>query len=193
MKFKFNNFVIIAILAVFVVFSFADAAIASDLAKDQDRLTSKSSPKRVIYGAEFDHGMILTDYLTEGFESWFPADWTRVITNAGYTWNQVYTSSYEGSASAEIVYDPALVPQDEWMITPTLDFSNANNELQVEFYFLTSYYWHVDPTMVIPGLNRCGLKMITANLKTGNGTRLYWISVIMSAIPLLRWRLYIRE
>jgi len=76
---KFEKFVIITVLAVFVIFSFAGTAFASDLAKDQDRLTAKSSPKRVIYGAEFDHGMILTDYLTEGFESWFPADWTRGI------------------------------------------------------------------------------------------------------------------
>ena len=143
--FKLKKFVIITVLAVFVIFSFTDTAFASDLAKAQDRLTAKSSPKRVIIGAEFDHGLILTDYLTEGFETWFPPDWTRIITNSGYTWNQVFTSSYEGIASAEILYDPALVPQDEWMISPTLDFSNANNELQVEFYFLTSYYWHVDP------------------------------------------------
>lgn len=108
-------------------------------------ITLKSAPDDITFKKPQAPGVILVDYLTEGFETWFPANWTRVITNGNYTWNQATTNPHSGTYSAQIVYDPALVPQDEWMISPTIDLSSALPSLELSFWFLTSYYWHVDP------------------------------------------------
>ncbi|MCP4583451.1 MAG: hypothetical protein GY839_17725, partial [candidate division Zixibacteria bacterium] len=133
---KFNSNMLIA-LAVLVLFSFS-FAIADDIA-------SKSAPYKVVNKKYQPRDAALVDYLAEGFESWFPAGWDRVITNSGYTWFQASYDPQEGAFDASIEYDPALVPQDEWMISPVIDLSAASPGLELNFWFLTSYYWHVDP------------------------------------------------
>jgi len=116
----------------------------SSFANAED-ITLKSAPDDITFKKPQAPEVILVDYLTEGFETWFPANWTRIITNGNYTWNQATTNPHSGTYSAQIVYDPALVPQDEWMISPTIDLGSALPSLELSFWFLTSYYWHVDP------------------------------------------------
>ncbi len=134
MKFNAN---LLATLAVLVLFAFS-FAIADDIAL-------KSAPYKIVNKKYQPQDMVLVDFLAEGFETWFPAGWERIITNGGYTWFQSSYSPQEGNYNAEIVYDPALVPQDEWMISPVIDLSAANQGLELKFWFLTSYYWHVNP------------------------------------------------
>ncbi len=133
---KFNTNVLIT-LAVLVLFSFS-FAIADDIAL-------KSAPYKVVNKKYQPQDAALVDFLEEGFEVWFPPGWDRIITNPGYTWFQDDYNPQEGSFNASIVYDPALVPQDEWMISPVIDLSAARPGLELKFWFLTSYYWHVDP------------------------------------------------
>lgn len=133
---KFNTNALIT-LAVLVVFSFS-FAIADDIAL-------KSAPYKVVNRKYQPQVATLVDFLAEGFETWFPAGWERIITNPGYTWFQASYNPQEGNFNASIVYDPALVPQDEWMISPVIDLSAARPGLELKFWFLTSYYWHVDP------------------------------------------------
>ncbi|MBD3368543.1 MAG: hypothetical protein GF405_10315 [Candidatus Eisenbacteria bacterium] len=79
----------------------------------------------------------------EGFETSVPpAGWTTTITNPSYTWQQTTLSFYEGAAAAECVYDPALVPQDEWMF---FDYTIGPGETHLNFAAMASYYWAVDP------------------------------------------------
>jgi hypothetical protein len=88
----------------------------------------------------------LTDYLNEGFEGGVvpPSGWTAVINNA-YTW-QIHTlDPYSGIYAADVEYDPALIPQDEWLVSPSLDLSSVTSALVLKFYWNTSYYWFVDP------------------------------------------------
>jgi hypothetical protein len=108
-------------------------------------VTLKSAPAGGTINKPQPQRTILVDFLTEGFESWFPAGWTRVITNSNFTWNQASYDPHSGTYDAQILYDPALVPQDEWMISPVLDLSAATPNLELSFWFLTSYYWHVSP------------------------------------------------
>jgi len=133
---KFNTNVLIT-LSVLVLFAFS-FAVAEDI-------TLKSAPYKVVNKKYEPPDAALVDFLTEGFETWFPVGWEQIITNSGYTWFQSSYSPQEGIYNAEIVYDPALVPQDEWMISPVIDLTSANPGLELTFWFLTSYYWHVDP------------------------------------------------
>ncbi len=85
-------------------------------------------------------------YLTEGMEVTVPpTGWSTIITNAAYTWKKQTLSFHSGTASADVEYDPALVPQDEWIVSPALDFSAATGDLKVEFWWMMSYYWGVTP------------------------------------------------
>jgi hypothetical protein len=86
-------------------------------------------------------------YLNEGFETSVPpAGWTANITNTGgptLTWGQA-ANPHTGSYSAQVEYDPALVPQNEDLISPVLDLTTATNP-RLRFWFNMSYYWAVDP------------------------------------------------
>ncbi|UCC80202.1 MAG: choice-of-anchor J domain-containing protein [Candidatus Zixiibacteriota bacterium] len=137
MKYCKNVLVNLAILAGIVLFGFSMAS-AEDI-------TLKSAPHDGTIKKPQPQNVILVDFLTEGFETWFPPNWTRIITNGNYTWNQSGYSPHGGAFNAQILYDPALVPQDEWMISPILDLSSASPDLELSFWFLTSYYWHVSP------------------------------------------------
>jgi hypothetical protein len=68
-----------------------------------------------------------------------PTCWSEVITNATYNWAISATTDY-----AQVEYDPAPAAQDEWLVTPTLDFS-ALSHPRLSFSWLMSYYWGVDP------------------------------------------------
>ncbi len=114
------------------------------LASSED-IALKSAPHDGINKKSQPQSVILVDFLTEGFETWFPPGWTPVITNSGYTWFQASYDPHGGVFDASIEYDPNLVPQDEWMVSPTLDLTSSGPNLELSFWFLTSYYWHVDP------------------------------------------------
>ena len=84
--------------------------------------------------------------LTEGFEGGVlpPAGWTRIITNPSYTWVISTTNIHTGTYGADCQYDPALVPQNEWLITPSMDFRGYTS-LHLSFWWMMSYYWGVTP------------------------------------------------
>jgi len=70
-----------------------------------------------------------------------PNCWSTVITNADYTWQ--YTSATPGYA--QVLYDDLYAaPQDEWLITPALNFTGLAHP-RVSFAWVASYYWAVDP------------------------------------------------
>jgi hypothetical protein len=81
--------------------------------------------------------------LEESFELWFPEGWDQIITNADETWFQSTDEFYDGAACAAINYH-GTIAQDEWLISPTVDFTDCSSA-SLSFWFSTSYYWHVDP------------------------------------------------
>jgi hypothetical protein len=60
--------------------------------------------------------------LTEGFEGGVvpPAGWSAEVVNAGFTWKLADFNPFEGIYNADVEYDPALVPQDEWLLSPSV-------------------------------------------------------------------------
>lgn len=54
------------------------------LASSED-ITLKSAPHDGTFKKPQPQSTILVDFLTEGFETWFPPGWSSLITNPGYT------------------------------------------------------------------------------------------------------------
>ena len=84
--------------------------------------------------------------LTEDFEEGImpPTDWSVVVTNP-YTWEIDDYNPYEGLYNASCFYDPDLVPQDEWLISPVINLTSKGEEWHLYFFWMASYYWAVDP------------------------------------------------
>ena len=85
--------------------------------------------------------------LDESFEgtTFPPTGWTKQngTTNASYQWKEG-TTAHTGSKGAMVEYDPALVPQNEWLISPTLNLSTLTVPV-LEFWWSMSYYWGTSP------------------------------------------------
>ena len=118
-----------------------------ELIKDLDLYTEdgKVAPPKT---ADAQRMIPASTILGEDFETAVPpAGWTLNSTNSGdFTWHQSFSASLSGFASAEVLYDPALSAQDEWLMTPVMDFTGATpSDLRVEFGVFLSYYWSVSP------------------------------------------------
>lgn len=99
----------------------------------------------------FGFGQVM---LNETFDSGIPSTWTIQRTNLTQTWRGA-------SATATVTYDENLEQQDEWLITPTLDFSGELQTIYLDFEAGLSYYWSVSPN------NNYDL---VAKISTDNGT-----------------------
>jgi hypothetical protein len=87
------------------------------------------------------------DILTEGFEGGTmpPAGWQHIQYNTVETWYIDTASSHSGSNSARCDYDSTYTDvQDEWMITPSMNFTGYDN-VYLSFWWMMSYYWGVSP------------------------------------------------
>ena len=84
--------------------------------------------------------------LSEDFESGtFPPDgWMLQSSNEAFTWYLYEVGPITGTYSATVEYDPALVFQDEILISPAMDLS-SNSSATLTFNASLSYYWAVDP------------------------------------------------
>jgi hypothetical protein len=68
-----------------------------------------------------------------------PVCWSDIKTNANENWQISASGDY-----ANVEYDTDLDPQDEWLISPVLDFTLIAHP-QLSFDWIMSYYWGVDP------------------------------------------------
>ncbi|HOY32013.1 MAG TPA: T9SS type A sorting domain-containing protein [Bacteroidales bacterium] len=86
--------------------------------------------------------------LSEGFETMvIPGTmngWTLVQNNPSKTWEITVAEFHGGAQALSCEYDPALVLQDERMVTPVLDFSTAT-AVTVDFWWQGSKYWGAFP------------------------------------------------
>ena len=102
---------------------------------------SRVAPKASNRPSNWVHPNSPVEYiLAEGFEANLmpPASWTRVQTNPAFTWKiSTIGTSYEGIHSADVEYDPDLVPQNEVLFTPVLNPPIAI----LDFWSSGSLYW----------------------------------------------------
>lgn len=80
-----------------------------------------------------------TDVVNESFEGTFPpAGWATFSQGNSTTWVQVETAR-TGMYCAAVFYGPQGTTQDEWLVTPALDFSTLA-EIRLEFYEEEDYW-----------------------------------------------------
>jgi hypothetical protein len=73
-----------------------------------------------------------------------PAGWTETVTNPGanFNWHRYVGTAANGVAYARVLYDPALVPQDEKMC---FTYTIQPGDQCLCFYAYGSIYWAVTP------------------------------------------------
>jgi hypothetical protein len=69
-----------------------------------------------------------------------PHCWSEIIANANFHWK----ASTSDPGWADVEYDPAPASQDEWLVTPVMDFTNLAHP-RLSFKWMMSYYWSVSP------------------------------------------------
>ena len=89
-----------------------------------DNIVTASPPCPPLSGGGFEGGIMP------------PTGWTRIQNNPSQTWKIDSVSPYEGTYAARCDYDPALVNQNEWIVTPYM-----TNPSQVTFWSFGSVYW----------------------------------------------------
>lgn len=99
-----------------------------------------------IKGIASDSGKGVAIILYEDFEDGIfpPSGWNHIANNPNATW-QLNETSHSGSYCAGCDYDENYTDiQDEWLITPPLDFMGYR-EFYLSFWWSHSYYWGVNP------------------------------------------------
>ncbi|MBM4118714.1 hypothetical protein FJ251_13460, partial [bacterium] len=80
------------------------------------------------------------DILNQGFEgSWPPAGWAVIHLGNATTWERNSSYKRSGSYSARVHYGAQGTQQDEYLVTPALDFS-ALQSAYLEFYEHQAYW-----------------------------------------------------
>lgn len=84
--------------------------------------------------------------LQENFEGSFPpTGWTITQNNPNKTWYQLSSvSGWDSGKAAGVDYDPSLTLQNEWLISPSFDLSDAS-EAVLSVAVGYSYFWAVSP------------------------------------------------
>ncbi len=85
---------------------------------------------------------VKVDIMFEGFEPQVfpPADWYKIVGGNTYSWSRYTGASNTGNASSRCRYGSAGSPQDEYLVTPALDFSyNIAPKLQ---WYEDETYWY---------------------------------------------------
>lgn len=81
-----------------------------------------------------------TDVLTESFETSVPPPgWAMIDAGVGSNWFQTDFIAHSGTYCAVVAYDDPGLFQDEWLVTPALDFSTLNAPY-LEFYEDEDYW-----------------------------------------------------
>jgi hypothetical protein len=120
---------LLTVIAILVVI--AGLAHAAKVRPVYDRTTDPA-------GASMTDGR--TDFVAEGFELAVPPDgWTLLTSGAAFPWVQSGQNAYEGQFSAYVQWGDIGQFQDEWLITPALDFTGYS-VLTLEFWE-TGNYW----------------------------------------------------
>jgi len=100
--------------------------------KNRDLLDYESEDKIIILSEDFEEGLIP------------PTGWKHIVNNSNCSWELGIHNCHDGVYSAQCLNDVQNNFQDEWIITPILDFRDYS-EIYLSFWWFLSYYWAVSP------------------------------------------------
>jgi len=102
----------------------SDLGFSTTTVEDVWTACGVDAPCPTVPGGDFEGGVIP------------PTDWTHVQNNVTETWQIDSDGPYEGTYAAMCLYDPNLVGQDEWLVTPYI-----TDPTKVSFYSFGNCYW----------------------------------------------------
>jgi hypothetical protein len=132
----------IIILLIIVILFFSSSAITIMVEDHSKQVTQNFCKYNIQCYLPFDATII-----SEGFEEGImpPEDWVHDQFNTLETWHIGEDAPYSGTYCARCYYDANYTDeQDEWIISPVLDFSGYV-KIYLSFWWFMSYYWGVDP------------------------------------------------
>ncbi len=100
--------------------------------KNRDLLDYESKDKIIILSEDFEEGLIP------------PTGWKHIVNNSNCSWEIGIHNCHGGIYSVKCLNDVQNNSQDEWLVTPILDFRNYS-EIYLSFWWFLSYYWAVSP------------------------------------------------
>ena len=126
--------------------------------KNGDLLDYESEDRIIILSEDFEGGLIP------------PTGWKHIVNNSNCSWEIGIHNCHDGMYSAQCLNDIQNNSQDEWIVTPILDFRDYS-KVYLSFWWFLSYYWAVSPYDFydLNGL-LYGRKIIYHLLKIGIGT-----------------------
>jgi hypothetical protein len=121
------------LLAVCALLLFVAPLSAKDNVPNPDLILGRSAPPAP---ATRDDNI-----LVQGFESttFPPTGWARIHLSTSYTWARSTTAHNTGVACTWMRYGPSTITQNEWLVTPALDFTTLTNP-KLEFYEASPYW-----------------------------------------------------
>ncbi|UCD13568.1 MAG: hypothetical protein JSW60_08425 [Thermoplasmatales archaeon] len=130
----------VSVLLIAIIVVFSTGAISANTYEIQTKKMAQSKVTCISTSAPLEDGI-----LSEGFEEGKmpPTDWQH-IAYSNNTWDiGVYGYAHSGVYGAYCHYGFEGDPQNEWLISPVLDFSSMNN-IVLYFWWKSSYYWMVE-------------------------------------------------
>lgn len=100
--------------------------------KNGDLLDYESEDRITILSEDFEGGLIP------------PTGWNHIVNNSNCSWEIGIHNCHDGMCSAQCLNDIQNNSQDEWIITPILDFRDYS-KVYLSFWWFLSYYWAVSP------------------------------------------------
>ena len=100
--------------------------------KNRDLLDYENKDRIIILSEDFEEGLIP------------PTGWKHIVNNLNYSWEIGINNCHDGMYSAQCLNDIQNNSQDEWIVTPVLDF-RGYSEIYMSFWWFLSYYWAVSP------------------------------------------------
>ncbi len=121
------------LLAVCVLLLFVAPLAAKDNPSNPDLSQGRTAPPAA---ATRDDNVLVQGFETATFP---PTGWARLHLSTSYAWARSTTWHNTGVACAWVRYGPSTVTQNEWLVTPALDFSTLTSP-KLEFYEAAPYW-----------------------------------------------------
>lgn len=138
-----KNMYTLVIVCVLICCNFSVLSITTiGMAKQSNNLEIKSSKSSGSQASSSVDFILLEENFTDGNmpPEGDSGDWSLQQTNPSETWYIDSTVPYTNPYCGTIHRDASVTLQDEWLITPSLNFNDVYSEITLGFHWYTCYY-----------------------------------------------------
>ena len=132
------------VLLIVLVLLFSNLSVIASSAMDKSKQNIQTNKSSYVLSPLFIEGnetILDEDFTDATMPSGWPSGWTPIINNSDDTWYVDDTDSHSEPYCGTCYHDNGL--QDEWLITPSLNFEDYIG-IHMRFWWYTSYYEAVE-------------------------------------------------